>query len=567
MTSSQSRTIHFGRSTNLIPENVALLSEDQREIFDYYVSGKNIFITGAGGCGKSFLIKTIVEHAKLNNIKIDVCAMTGCAAVLLECGAKTLHSWAGIGTAKGSDDVIVGRIKTDSRKRNNWKRCKVLIVDEVSMMSARLFNLLDQIGKQCRMSGRPFGGIQVIFSGDFYQLPPIGNKDDIESSQFCFESHIWDDTFDYQCILDTPFRQKDKAYLDILQEVRHGKLSSQTVNTLTKLVNRPIAETMEIKPVVLLPTKNAVERINGDEMMKLDVNAEEFVYEYEKGYAPDPEYSSSRNFVYPTEKQLEFEENFMITNGLFESRLVLKVGCQVMCIANLDIENGICNGSTGIVWKFSNGIPIVKFQNGKTMLMTRHTWNSDNILGFFISQIPLVLAWAVTIHKSQGATLETAEIDIGSSVFACGQTYVALSRVRSLDGLYLKSFNPRKIKTNEKVMKFYEKFYDFEDDDDEPNPSREQPHQDENENETQTEQNISTNITPQTQPEETLQSYNEHDGVIPQQVARHAITNQMERNLQHIDTFAYIPQPQPQINSIPQVSSSTQDDVEYEDPN
>ena len=168
---------------------------------------------------------------------------------------------------------------------------------------------------------------------------------------------------------------------------------------------------------------------------------------------------------------LEKEENFIINNSLFEKDLTLKAGAQVMCIYNLDMENGICNGSTGIITHFTfNGthhIPVVKFNNGIVKTINHHTWESENIQGFCIKQIPLILAWAVTIHKSQGATLDCAEIDIGSNVFASGQTYVALSRVKSLDGLYLKSFNPNKIKTDKKVIEFYNQFYEEVSDDEE----------------------------------------------------------------------------------------------------
>ena len=160
------------------------------------------------------------------------------------------------------------------------------------------------------------------------------------------------------------------------------------------------------------------------------------------------------------------EETFIVGNSLFEKELILKQGAQVMCIANIDLESGICNGSTGIIIDFrvdtssKSQHPIVKFSNGITRIIEPHVWVSDNYPGFQIPQYPLILAWAVTIHKSQGATLESAEIDVGNSVFAPGQTYVALSRVKSLDGLYLRSFNHTKIKTVQKVNDFYEQFYE-----------------------------------------------------------------------------------------------------------
>ena len=457
------------------------LSEDQIEVFNAYKEKKNVFITGPGGCGKSYLIKHIVNDAKNNNININITALTGCAAILLDCGAKTLHSWAGIGLAKSDDHSIITRISLNKWKKMNWKKCDLLIIDEVSMMSKRLFNLLDAIGKNIRRSPLPFGGIQVIFSGDFYQLPPVGSKnEDPDSSKFCFESELWDETFDYQIILDKVFRQKDETYIDILKEVRQGKLYRNSYNLLKKCVNKPIDTKSIIKPITIMPIKRSVDSINLKSMELID--SPEFKYKYIAEYIDPSDISGNnssdktafdvmmKSYSYTknkkktiTREKLENEEKFIINNSLFEKELILKKGAQVMCICNLDMDLGICNGSTGIIIDFKiDGpfhSPIVKFNNGVIKPIAYHSWLSDNIDVFAIKQIPLILAWAVTIHKSQGATLDCAEVDIGSSVFAPGQTYVALSRVKSLDGLYLKSFNPNKIRTDKKVIEFYERFY------------------------------------------------------------------------------------------------------------
>jgi ATP-dependent DNA helicase PIF1 len=448
------------------------LNEEQLEIFNSYKEGSNIFLTGPGGCGKSYLIKTIVNDAKNNNIDIAVTALTGCAAVLLNCGAKTLHSWAGIGLAKNSDDSIITKISLNKYKKKNWIKTKILIIDEVSMMSKRLFDLLDAIGKRIRKNAKPFGGIQIIFSGDFYQLPPVGNKDDPDSSKFCFESELWDETFDYQYILDKSFRQKDDTFINILKEIRQGKIFKNSLNILNKCINKPYDPSSFIKPISLMPIKKHAESINTKSLHLL--TTEPYIFNYKTIFESTTDISNNNAFnvmmnassnpikkhkKYTTE-QLTNEENFIINNSLFDKTITLKVGAQVMCIANIDMDLGICNGSTGIITHFDNNIPIVKFHNGIIKKVNYHNWNSDNIEGFSISQIPLILAWAVTIHKSQGATLDIAEIDIGNSVFASGQTYVALSRLKSLDGLYLKSFNPNKIKTNKKVIQFYDRFYE-----------------------------------------------------------------------------------------------------------
>jgi ATP-dependent DNA helicase PIF1 len=451
------------------------LSEDQQDIFDKYVAGNNIFITGPGGCGKSYLIKQIVKHAESTKKNINVCAMTGCAAILLDCGATTLHSWAGIGLAKADDEIIITRIMMNKYKKSNWKRTHVLIIDEVSMMSKRLFNLLDAIGKRVRKSAKPFGGIQLIFSGDFYQLPPVGDKLNPDTSQFCFESDHWNETFDFQMLLDKAFRQKDETYIEILNQIREGKIYKEAYDILKTRVGVEMPKESITKPVVLYPTKRSVETINKIQLDELQTAEVEF--DYKVVYDETVEKMGLPGFKKPTKKQMAFEEKYIVNNSLFEPSLTLKVGCQVMCIINLDMDNGICNGSTGLVIDImdvqntttdkSEPKVKVKFNNGVIRTISRHGWESDNIRGFSVQQIPLILAWAVTIHKSQGATLAEAEIDIGSSIFAEGQTYVALSRVKSLEGLYLTSFSAKRIKASEKVQKFYEQFYEEEDEEDE----------------------------------------------------------------------------------------------------
>jgi len=457
-------------------------TEDQQFIFDGYLERNNIFITGPGGCGKSHIIKGIVNHAKINNKKIKVCAMTGCAAVLLNCGAKTLHSWAGIGLGKGDHNEIITNILMNGYKKRNWLSTDILIVDEVSMMSKHLFELLDSIGKRVRRCDKPFGGIQVIFSGDFYQLPPVGDRGNIETSKFCFESERWENTFEYQILLDKIFRQTNTAYIDVLHQVREGNLYKTGLNLLKTRVIKDDADVCndgrgsvnEIRPVILHPTKKHVNEINNRKMKALDT--ETILYKYQVEETPEnleknkdkDGYFKPLNKAKPSKKQLEQEVKYMINNSLFEAELELKIGSQVMCIANIDMDANICNGSTGVITEFRNGIPFVKLNSGTEYLFMPHVWNSENY-AISIKQIPLVLAWAITIHKSQGASLDKAQMNLGSTVFTYGQSYVALSRVRSLEGLYLTSFNPQKIKANPKVKEFYKRFYEEDNEDNEDN--------------------------------------------------------------------------------------------------
>ena len=197
------------------PEDLQL-SPEQFDVFQHYKNGKNVFMTGPGGTGKSKLIQHIYNDAKENKLRIQVCAMTGCAAVLLNCNAKTVHSWGGIGLGKGETEDVIRRVCGSKYRKVNWVNTDLLIIDEVSMLSVKLFELLNDIAQRTRKSQRPFGGMQVIFSGDFYQLPPVGDPDDDLTWQFCFQSGIWKTVFPHQIRLKTMFRQRDPRYIKIL---------------------------------------------------------------------------------------------------------------------------------------------------------------------------------------------------------------------------------------------------------------------------------------------------------------------------------------------------------------
>ena len=246
------------------------LSAEQFDVFHRYKNGDNVFMTGPGGTGKSKLIQHIYNDAKTHKLRIQVCAMTGCAAVLLNCNAKTVHSWAGIGLGKGDQEDVVRRVCGSKYRKVNWVNTDLLVLDEVSMLSVRLFELLNYIGKRTRKSQRPFGGMQVIFSGDFYQLPPVGDTDDELTWQFCFQSEIWNDVFQHQIRLKTMFRQRDPRYIKILNQIREGKISTNSYNTLMTYVNREKDIDSSIKPTILLPTRKQVDRINEEAMRHLD---------------------------------------------------------------------------------------------------------------------------------------------------------------------------------------------------------------------------------------------------------------------------------------------------------
>lgn len=433
-------------------------TSSQQKAIDKFINKENIFITGPGGSGKSAVIRKIVEHADKTGIRYQVCGLTGCASVLLKCGAKTLHSWSGIGLGKGAIEIVSHKVAANKYKRNNWRDVDLLIIDEVSMMSEHLIELLDMTAKKCRKNNRLFGGLQVIFSGDFYQLAPVGDRDDEskKTHNFCFESPLFDQLFphDNKICFDEIFRQTDNTYTKILNQIRVGKISKKSIKTLSERVGRKYTGT-DIKPTRIYPLKKLVNKLNTVSMSKLTGSERKFKIEA----APIPDINSFKELNI-TPDQIKSEIEYLKNNVSCDKTLVLKKGAQVMCVVNMEVDGSsasICNGSQGVVEDFDSitGYPVVKFRNGITKLIKPHSWDSELYPNVSVLQIPLILAWAITIHKAQGASIELAEIDVGNSVFACGQTYVALSRVVSLDGLYLTSFNYKKIKVSSKVKKFY----------------------------------------------------------------------------------------------------------------
>lgn len=445
------------------------LSPDQLYAFNQYSLGNNLFITGPGGTGKSYLIKCIRDDLTKRNRNFAVCALTGCAAVLLGLPAKTIHSWAGIGIASGESEQIINRVLKSSASLGRWRTVKTLIIDEVSMMSAKIIEILDRIGRNARKQYLlPFGGIQVIFVGDFYQLPPVGKIEEPKTRQFCFESPVWKTIFRTDCHIQlrTSHRQKDPEYIKILEEVRSGKLSEETISALADRLGAEIPDAV-IKPTKLFPRNADVDRINLN--MYVLIKEQEYTYDFNR--LNELMFYAATTSVIPQNvinmcEQLSREDldqyvtMFMENNHLAKT-VKLKKGTIVMCLANLDTDAGICNGSQGVVIDFKQGkrnvmCPIVRFLNGVVMPIEPKEYQFEDYPKYGIAQIPLRHAWAFTIHKSQGVTLDIAEIDIGSRIFESGQTYVALSRVKKLSGIYLSGFNPTKIKTNPTVAKFYE---------------------------------------------------------------------------------------------------------------
>jgi ATP-dependent DNA helicase PIF1 len=446
-----------------------ILSKEQEYALAKFRKGENLFITGPGGAGKSRLIFHMTQYAKEARKSFQVCALTGCAAVLLKSGGKTIHSWSGIKIARGPKQKIIDDVLKKRTAVKKWRKVDILIIDEVSMMSEKIFDLLDTIGKITRGSQLPFGGIQMVFSGDFFQLPPVGTYGEPDTEMFCFESSKWLATFPLKnhIELETIFRQTDPVYINILSQIRRGYLDPEYIDVLKQNINRTFDTTKYggITPTKLFPIKVKVDHVNKTMFEKIDDIEYELecsikmncLTNLETGKIFSPEIQIKCDKMTETEKNYEIEN--MLNNTPCERELKLKIGANVLCTVNIDMDNGICNGSQGKIIDIKEIgdklVIIVRFTNGITRTIEPHFWQSDEFPCIAVGQYPLMLAWALTIHKIQGATLSMAEIDIGKSVFEYGQSYVALSRVKSLDGLYLSAFDPGCIRANPKVINFY----------------------------------------------------------------------------------------------------------------
>jgi ATP-dependent DNA helicase PIF1 len=427
---------------------VSLLSADQRRVLDMVLSGDSVFFTGAAGTGKSFLINCIIEELQKRKKVVAVTASTGAAAVNI--GGVTIHSMSGIGLGKEAASVLGPRSLNFKKARENIQKCNTLIIDEISMISGETFDKLEYVFRYVRCKGlgvmkaAPWGGVQLILSGDFLQLPPVqkmGEKD----VQFAFESAAWRTSIKRMCVLRNQHRQSDETFIRALEELRHGVLSGSTRDLLQSRV-RAVVDS----PVLLFSRTVDVDRENERGLRELgDAMQQEF---------------TSKDFYHSSlsKEQIERIKGFWP----IEEKIVLKVGARVMLLRNIAVKVGLCNGAQGEITAFSFNsvmncmLPRVKFRNGIEMTMFPEKWESkeDQLVLASRMQIPLVLAYALTIHKSQGCTLDNAQCNI-SDTFAGGQAYVAVSRTRSLAGLSISGV-PSSFRVNERAVQFHRSFGD-----------------------------------------------------------------------------------------------------------
>lgn len=412
-------------------------------------TGQNVFLTGQAGAGKTYVLNQYIDYLRARAIPVAMTASTGIAATHMN--GMTIHSWSGMGIKDSFDAADFKRLKSRQVVYERIKDVKVLIVDEISMLHAKQVDLLNEILKVIRENNEAFGGVQVIFSGDFFQLPPVGKSGETNKEKFAFMAKSWLEANFQVCYLTEQHRQSADgehnrfgvSLNDILNQIRSQTVSDVAINALKATEHNDIAASR-----TRLYTHNAnVDEINETEIAKIDGKTQEFVAMT----------FGDKMLVDTLKKSVRAPEN-----------LTLKVGAKVMFVKN-NPNLAVFNGTMGEVIDFVSlsdsdhpfgatntpVYPVVRLNSGRQVIAEPEEWIMENHEGDILAsytQVPLCLAWAITIHKSQGMTLDAAEIDL-SRTFEMGQGYVALSRLRSLDGLRLLGLNQKSLQLDEWVCR------------------------------------------------------------------------------------------------------------------
>lgn len=419
----------------LTEENVKLCQE-QMDVLQACVAGKSVFFTGSAGTGKSFLLKKIISALPPDGTVAT--ASTGVAACLI--GGVTLHAFAGIGSGESGLNRCL-ELASRAVSASNWRKCKRLIIDEISMVDGLFFEKIEAIARHIRRNDRPFGGIQLILCGDFLQLPPVIKREDSKNPQgnsqrFCFQSSAWEKCIERVYELKEVHRQSDSEFVRILNHLRIGHVDDEITKRLMSTSKQKI-EGNGILATQLCSHTNDANSINESKLENLE--GEKVLFK-----AEDSDATMS--------KQLD---------GLVQapSQLYLKINAQVMLLKNINIAAGLVNGARGVVIRIDRGVPTVRFKNNQEYVCKHEKWMIKTATGGNVTrrQVPLKLAWAFSIHKSQGLTLDCVEMSL-SKVFEAGQAYVALSRAKSLDSVRILDFDAKQVWANPQVLQFYKLF-------------------------------------------------------------------------------------------------------------
>lgn len=401
----------------------------QDEALEILKLGENVFLTGAAGAGKTWLLNTYIRYLREHGVAVAVTASTGIAATHLD--GRTLHSWSGIGIRDSLSDDDLDRLAANSRVRRNYEKTKVLVIDEISMLHPHQLDLVDRVARRMLDFTQPFGGLQVILCGDFFQLPPVAPGASREPRRFAFTADAWRNGKFRVCYLEEQHRQGDDELLTILNDIRRGRAGEHTkVPLRTRYKREPAGD---VQPTRLYARNINVDSINDRELGALPGEARRFGME-----------SGGASALVDSLKK----------SCLAPETLKLKIGAQVMFIRNAN-DGTYVNGTRGVVEKFDkdSGWPVVRTFDDDLITAAPEEWQyaEGGKVRAMIRQVPLRLAWAITIHKSQGMTLDAAEMDLGDA-FEPGMGYVALSRVRRLDGLKLMNLNDIALQVDSEVL-------------------------------------------------------------------------------------------------------------------
>ena len=403
---------------------------NQSEALDILKMGHNVFLTGPPGSGKTHVLNQYIEYLKENGVSVAVTASTGIAATHLN--GRTIHSWSGLGIRESLSKKEIKSLLRNTHLLSRIRSASILIIDEISMLHSYQFDLVDRICREVRVSIQPFGGLQVVCSGDFFQLPPVQTRK-TQSSKFAVESYVWNEMDISTCYLDEQRRHVDVKLVQILNDMRNNAVTEETVRALLSRKDKEVSSS--ITPAKLYTHNEDVDGINKRELDNID--------------------SEKKEYVMSSEGDKKLVESLK-RSCLASEVLILKKGAKVMFVKN-NFRKGYVNGTLGEVVDFDKDeYPIVKTFSGKKISALPEIWEIDDEHGRMqaqITQIPLRLAWAITIHKSQGMTLDAAEIDL-SRAFEAGMGYVALSRVRSLESIKLRGLNEVALMVSEKALSF-----------------------------------------------------------------------------------------------------------------
>lgn len=502
------------RSSSSANDKPIRLSKEQQHVLDLVLEGKSLFYTGAAGTGKSVLTRAIIKALQENNREVGITASTGLAAQNI--GGETLHRFSGLGLALAPKEQLLNMARKRGPQSNNWRQVHTLIIDEVSMVDGELFDKLDYVAKGIRKNTKPFGGIQIIATGDFFQLPPV-DKNSVK--HLAFESEAWKAAIQSTFVLTEVFRQKgDNTLINVLNAMRLGELTASMNQTL-KTLNRKVEYPDGIEPTELYATRYEVENANASRLRKL-TGARHF-------YLKQDDIPAARTDAQKAALVKRLEDAVMSPQ-----RLELRHGAQVMLIRNMD--SSLVNGSLGKVLAFltlesfnavfqdsvMKGIsqdseefeeqlqqmekqemsvytnrvntqlkhskclrlspvpefehncpldntsdmvlPVIRFSTNVGSLVTTvkpfnfqiSSSNHPDTIEAMRSQIPLILSWSISIHKAQGQTLDRVKVDL-KTIFEVGHAYVAISRATSMERLQILNYDPQKVRVNQKVIAFY----------------------------------------------------------------------------------------------------------------